>query len=98
MNLLNKVKGNSSASAATRAKTLVLLSLFDNAVSMAQRVEYAIQDPQSTEVVNEMISGCSRCLQGFVEFLGRLQKEGALLLPLWSDVKFQGVILINKYV
>ena len=42
---LNKVKTNASSSAATRAKTLTLLSLFDKAVSIAQRVEFAIPDP-----------------------------------------------------
>ena len=42
---LNKIKGNASLSKATRATALTLLSMFDTAVSMAQRVEFVISDP-----------------------------------------------------
>ena len=43
--LLNKVKTNTATTAATSAKTSVLLSLFDKAASLEKRVEFAISDP-----------------------------------------------------
>ena len=44
---LQKVKTNATSSAATRAKTVCLLTLFDTTVSVEQRIEFAISDRSS---------------------------------------------------